>query len=88
MEGGGHTKVIRKHVSGSYAAVVRVPASRRHCQLGHKEGDGAQEAHQSHDKQLPVEYEVVTVEESHGCRDGLQWATDILVMFLIDTRTQ
>lgn len=56
----------------SDTVIVGVLSSADSSPLHHKEGDGAQEAHQHHDEQLPLQEKVVAVEEGHRCCDGLQ----------------
>ena len=58
---------------GSDAVVVRVPvaSSGLHRPLCQEEGERAGEAHQHQDEQLPVEQQVVAVEERHRRHDGL-----------------
>lgn len=58
--------------SSSDAVIVSFSPARLGPPLGQEEGDGAQEAEHHQDEQLPVQQQVVTVEEGQGGHDGLQ----------------
>lgn len=56
----------------SDAAVVRLSPAGLGQPLGHEEGQRAQETRHDQDEQLPVQQQVVTVEEGQGSHDGLE----------------
>lgn len=60
----------------SDAVVVRVPLAGLSHPISHKKGDGTQRTYDDQDEQLPVQQQVVTVEEGHGRRDGLDELED------------
>lgn len=56
----------------SDTVIIRVPSTADNAPLHHKESNGAQEARQHHDEQLPVQEKIVAVEEGHRSCDGLK----------------
>jgi len=62
--------------SSSDAVVVGLPPAGLGPPLGQEEGDGAQEAGHHQDEQLPVQQQVVAVEEGQGGHDGLRRNTE------------
>lgn len=58
--------------TASDAVVVRFSSFGLGQPVSHKEGYGSQETRHDQDEQLPVQHQVVTVEEGQGGHDGLQ----------------
>lgn len=63
--------------TASDAVIVGFSSAGLSQPLDHKEGDGAQKTRHDQDEQLPVQQQVVTVEEGQGGHDGLQTQVDL-----------
>ncbi len=69
----------------SDAVVVRFSPAGLSQPLGHEEGQGAKKTHHDQDEQLPVQQQVVTVEEGQSGHDGLERKHNVVFVTVNDT---